>query len=119
MSEIKSIADQLRSKVGQSPESGTPAGKGRSKQAETPAPEKHAPSPVSEIIQILRAYDNTDHKSMVHARFDTATAQTLTHFKLATGIEVTRVVAYAVGQFIKEHPEIRDIIKHYFKNLEL
>lgn len=118
MSEMKSLAEQLRSQIAKPAANDAPA-KTRPKENKIIKPESHGPPPVPKLIQELQAYDNSDHKSMVHVRFDAQTAQMLAHFKMATGVEVTRVVAYAMGQFIKQHPEMREIIKSYFKNLEL
>ena len=56
---------------------------------------------------------------MLHVRFETQTAQMLQHFKMATGIEVNKVVGYAVSQFLDQHPELKTIIKQHFQKLEL
>lgn len=118
MSEMKTLAEQLRSQIAK-PAANPPPAKTRPAANKTINPENHGPPPVPDLIKQLLDYDNSDHKSMVHVRFDAQTAQTLAHFKMATGVEVTRLVAYAVRTFTKQHPEIREIIKQYFKNLEL
>ena len=119
MNEMKSLAEQLRNQIAK-PAANEALVKARPKENKTVKPENHGPPPpVPHLIKQLLEYDNSDHKSMVHVRFDAQTAQLLTHFKMATGVEVTRLVAYALNQFIKQHPEMREIIKHYFKNLEL
>ena len=112
MSEIKSLADQLRSKIAK-PD--TPA------VAETPAEKKKEKRTaiVPPIVELLRAYDLADHKNMLHVRFETQTAQMLHHLKMATGIEVNKVVGYAVSQFLEQHPELKTIIKQHFQKLEL
>lgn len=112
MSEIKSLADQLRNRINQPPDKPVP------KKTEPARPENHGP-PLDQLVKLLQAYDNSDHKSMVHVRFDAGTAQTLTHFKMATGVDLTRLIVFATKQFIEQHPEIREIIKHYFQNLQL
>jgi hypothetical protein len=112
MNEIKSLADQLRSKMAQ---------------PDTPVPEKTAvekkknpkPAIIPPIVELLRGYDITDHKSMVHVRFDAHTAQMLNHLKMATGIEVTRMVCYAVAQLFERNPELKTIIKQHLQKLEL
>ena len=118
MSEMKNLAEQLRNQIAK-PATNQPPAKTRPKENKTITPENNSPPPVPDLIKQLLDYDNSNHKSMVHVRFDAQTAQTLAHFKMATGVEVTRLVAYAVRQFTKQHPEIREIIKEYFKNLEL
>lgn len=118
MSEMKSLAEQLRNQIAK-PAANPLAAKPRPKENKKITPENNSPPPVPDLIKELLEYDNADHKSMVHVRFDAQTAQMLAHFKMATGVEVTRLIAYAVKQFAKQHPEIREIIKQYFKNLEL
>jgi hypothetical protein len=43
----------------------------------------------------------------------------LYHFKMATGVEVTRLVAYAVRHLVDQNPEIKTIVKQYIQKLEL
>lgn len=111
MSEIKTLADQLRSRMAQ-PD--TPP-------VEQPVIRKKSPKAavVPPIVELLRAYDLNDHKSMVHVRFDAKTAQVLHNFKMATGVEVTRLVCYAVRQLIEQNPEIKSIVKQHIQKLEL
>lgn len=111
MNEMKTLADQLRSKMSKpdTPEKEkTPAKKKSNEPAETP-----------QIVDSLRGYDITGNKSLVHARFDAQTAQLLHHFKLATGIENTRVICYAVRQLLDKHPEIKTLVKEHLEKLEL
>ena len=112
MNEIKSMADQVRSKLAK-PD--TPLEK-------PAAVKKKADRPVvvlPPIVEQLRAYDISDHKSMAHIRFDTQTSQMLHHLKMATGIEVTRVICFSVKQLFDQHPELKTIIKQYIQKLEL
>jgi len=112
MSEIKSLADELRSKIAgrKDDTSGTsPPQKKKIKQQEPDMP----------VLGLLRAYDLAGHKSMVHVRFEGPTAQMLHHLKLATGIEVNKVVGYAVKQFIEKHPELKILVKEYLQKIEI
>ncbi len=112
MSEIRSLADQLRSRI---------AGNGTEAPVRSPPEKKKTKDPEADvaILDLLRAYDLTGHKSMVHVRFEGPTAQMLQHLKLATGIEVNKVVGYAVRQFIEQHPELRTIVKQYLEKIEI
>lgn len=105
MAKITSLADEIRSKIAQ-PE---PA-------VATPKAEKPAGNE-AEILQQLKAYDNADHKTLVHVRFDEQTVRTLNQLKLATGIDVTRLVAYSVRSLFDQHPELKNIIKQFMQNL--
>lgn len=52
---------------------------------------------------------------MVHFRFDKQTVDFLNQFKIATGVDATKFVAYSVRQFISAHPELKTIIKHFIQ----
>lgn len=111
MGNIKSLADQLRSKIA---EPGVHSSKPEKNQTK-----KEVPLVDAQIVKAIMAYDNADHKSMVHVRFDKKTSQTLNHFKMATGIDVTKLVAFAVKRLLEQQPEIKSIVKQYIQNLEL
>jgi hypothetical protein len=112
MNEIKSLADQLRSKLAKpdipEPDKAEPVKKKAQKPPVTPR-----------IVEQLRAYKIDGHKNMVHVRFDAQTAQMLYHFKMATSIEVTRLISYAVSKLIEQNPEIKTIVKQYIQDLKL
>ena len=115
MSEIKSLADRLRNSL--QPETASDKSVARIKK---PADEKHKSTGAKpKILNALLAYDTTDHKTMVHARFDAKTAKLLGQFKMATGVENTRLCAFAVHYLFETHPELKTIIKDYIQNLEL
>ena len=117
MSDIKSLADELRNKI---KASGEPADvTNRSKEQKTEIKAKPPPEPeIPPILELLRTYDNSDHKSMVHVRFDAQTLKTMNHFKMATGIDVTKLVAYAVRELFVLHPELKNIIKQFIQKLD-
>jgi len=111
MNQIKTLADQLRDKMAK-PDTPLPE--------EKPVKKKAVKAElIPPIVEQLRAYDLGDHKTVVHARFDPGTAQTLHHFKMATGIEVTRLICYSVKQLLDQNPEIKSIVKQYIQKLEL
>jgi len=97
MSDIKSLADQLRSNINR----------------------QDQPQPIPEILERIRKYDNRDHKSLMHIRFDTATIKTLNQFKMATGVDVTKLVAFSVHHLLEQYPELKSIIKQFIQQLEL
>jgi hypothetical protein len=103
MSEIKSLADQLRTNINRQ---------------ESPK-EKHRPPQEPTILERIRKYDNRDHKSLMHIRFDAGTIKMLNQFKMATGIDVTRLVAFSVHHLLEQHPELKSIIKQFIQQLEL
>jgi hypothetical protein len=106
MNEIRSMADELRDSI--------------KNKTETPKKKTGKPLvPDADILSQLKAYDTKDHQSMVHARFDTKTLKTLNHFKLATGIDNSKFVAFSVRYLLAHEPALRTIIKQFIQNLEL
>jgi hypothetical protein len=97
MNEIKSLADQLRTNINQ----------------------QAKPPPIPEILERIRKYDNRDHKSLMHIRFDAATIAMLSQFKMATGVDVTKLVAFSVHHLLEQYPELKSIIKQFIQELEL
>ncbi|NHA05504.1 hypothetical protein G7092_16965 [Mucilaginibacter sp. HC2] len=71
------------------------------------------------VLRSLWAYDNSDHKSLVHVRFDKPTVDLMNKFKMATGTDITKFVAFAVKYFLETNPEIKIIIKKFIQNTEL
>lgn len=109
MSEIKSLADQLRSRMAKNETPERPVSKKKTgKLPETP-----------KIIDLLREVDISANKTLMHARFDAQTAQLLHHLKTATGIEVTRVLFYAVKQLLEQHPDIINVVKEHLEQFSL
>lgn len=113
---MKSLADQLREKMVKPIEnrgSDTPNTVAvKTKQAV----DKTSKAPGVPILKLLTDYDNSDHKTMVHFRFDKQTVDFLNQFKIATGVDATKFVAYSVRQFINAHPELKTIIKQFIQN---
>lgn len=119
MEKMKTLADQLREQMSK------PADNLRkdvsingSKGSKTTA-RKAAKTTEVAILNALIGYDNSDNKSMVHARFDKQTVDVMNKFKMATGIEVTKFVSFAVKHFLETYPELKTIIKQYIQNTDL
>jgi len=108
MTNIKSLADQLRNNRAK-PDT-APAEK-------TVVKKKSATAAVPEIVEALKALDIAGNKNLVHVRFDAQTAQLIHHFKMATGIEVTRLLCYAMRMLLEQHPEIRLLVKEHLEKL--
>jgi hypothetical protein len=109
MTQLTSLADEIRSKIAK-PAAEKPPKKTKKEKIKVDG---------GEIMQRLEAYDNSGHKSMVHVRFDEKTVQTLNHFKMATGIDVTKLVAFSVQELFERHPELKSIIKQFIQNVTL
>jgi trans-2-enoyl-CoA reductase len=116
MEKMKSLADQLREKIVKPGEKSKPDQSAPITQnIQKPVKKKSNPLNAS-ILQALTDYDNSDHKTMVHFRFDKQTVDFLNQFKIATGVDATKFVAFTVRQFIDAHPELKTIIKQFIQN---
>ncbi|WP_374949818.1 hypothetical protein [Mucilaginibacter sp.] len=71
------------------------------------------------VARSLYAYDNSNHTQMVHVRFDPQTVDLLNKFKMATGTDITKFVAFAVKYLFESNPELKNIIKQYLQNTTL
>ena len=118
MSKIKSLADQLRDQI---------AAPAHFSNAPQPKPAKPPRDKVSKppdqlrgsLLQQIRDYNSSANRAMVHVKLDDGTAKLVNHFKMATGIDNIRLVAFAVRHLFENNPELKDIIKAYTQNLEL
>lgn len=107
MGNMKSLADQIREELAQ------PKGK-KEKTAK-----KIDRKIESALLNALLAYDTSQNKSMVHVRFDESTVKTLNQFKLATNVDVTKLVSFSVKHLFESCPELKTIIKQYLMNEQL
>jgi hypothetical protein len=71
------------------------------------------------IVRALFAYDNSDHNNLMHVRFDQQTVDTLNKFKLATGVDMSKFVAFAVRHLLNTNPEFKSIINKYLQRTQL
>jgi len=117
MNELRTLADELRSKIA-APD--TPKKSDPPKAKPTARKTSKSVDPFeSAILLEIKAYDNKDHKSMVHVRFDQSTVKLLNQFKMATEVDINKLVAFAVKSLFQAHPELKLIIKHFIQNIEL
>jgi arginine utilization protein RocB len=118
MENMKSLADQIReqlvkpAEIAASVNPDTGAGK-------TASVKKGKAREEAPIVAAILAYDNSANKSMVHARFDQRTVKTMNQFKMATGVDVTKLVSFAVKHLFETCPELKSTIKHFIQNNDL
>jgi len=69
------------------------------------------------LMEQIRGFDEHSQKSMVHVRLDRKTANLLKQLKMATGVEIQQVIAFSVSELIRQHPELKTIIKDFLTKL--
>jgi hypothetical protein len=119
MEKMKSLADQLREQMVKPGEKPVQDKTGLSTDNSKTPKNKVNKEADSAILKALLDYDNTDHKTLVHFRFDKQTVEFMSKFKIATGVDVTKFIAFSVRHFIDTYPELKSIIKHYMQNSNL
>lgn len=114
--EMRSLADALRSSLAPTAAAGVSGEDlGKSAKIRIRGPKEALP----EIVQQILDYDSSENRSMVHARLDVETARLVGHFKMATGVDNIKLVAFAVRYLFATRPELKALIKHYIQNLDL
>jgi predicted GTPase len=115
MENMKSLADQIREQLVK------PAGTepGLTAEEVSKPVRKTKTRELTPIIAAIIAYDTTSNKSMVHARFDEKTVRTMNQFKMAAGVDVSRLVSFAVKHLFDTCPEIKTTIKQFIQNNDL
>lgn len=114
MENLKSLADQLREEMGKPANTKTI----KSSKNVTPAPKKTVAAD-PDLIQAIRAFDNSQCKTMAHVRFDSKTLDLMNKLKIAAGVDVTKLVVFSVHHLFETHPELKQTIRNYLQNLEL
>ncbi|QPH38732.1 hypothetical protein [Pedobacter endophyticus] len=121
MSQIKSLAQQLKSKLEE--QKGVPV----INDAETSQAQKERDKPddrysvtdakkISALLSALRDF-NMDGQEKILIRLDKRTIAQLKQLKVATNIEMNRVIAFALQNFLKSHPWLNDYISQTLKQM--
>jgi len=121
MSQIKSLAQQLKSRLDEQkgmPETmdaeKMPVQKDREKQDDK-NPEREAKK-ISAFLSALREF-KMDGQEKVLIRLDKRTISQLKQLKITTNIEMIRVIAFALQHFLKSHPWLNDYISQTLKQM--
>jgi len=117
---IISIADELRRSILAPAErvverSGRTEAASKIKEIKEKKPINKAPG----IIDAMNEYDCSGNTHMLHPRLDARTVKLLNSFKLASGIDMNRFIAYSIHYLFLQHPELKTYIKHSLENFEL
>ncbi|QPH38661.1 hypothetical protein [Pedobacter endophyticus] len=122
MSEIKSLAEQLKSKLEEqkgvqliaSAEKRPVQKKKREKPDDSNS--ANEAKKISALLSALREF-NMDGQEKILIRLDKRTVAQLKQLKVATNIEMIRVIAFALQDFLKSHPWLNDYISQTLKQM--
>ena len=76
---------------------------------------KQTPAKHLVLLDQILGFSAPDEKVMVHVRLPPGTAMLLKQFKLATGIEMQQILHFAIDEFIKQHPELKTMVKQFLQ----
>ena len=123
MSEIKTLADQLRETIRsqEHPVADAPPTDIKSTKPSGPPKKRKPVFPDEEASAFFEAIarfevDGTE-KSMI--RVDTRTLNLLKRMKLAKGIDMNKFIVYSLHQYLAQHPWLAEYITETLKNQEL
>ncbi|AYL95316.1 hypothetical protein [Mucilaginibacter celer] len=68
------------------------------------------------ILRALYRYDNSKHRNLVHVRVDKLTVERLNKFKLATKVDMSKLIAFAVDHLFETQPVLITVIRNYMQN---
>ena len=121
MSQIKSLAEQLKYKLEE--QRGIAGAKDAEKlpaEKQKEKPERNTSSTeakrISAFLSALRDF-NMDGQEKMLIRLDKRTVAQLKQLKIATNIDMTRVIAFALYQFLKTHPWLNTYISQTLKQM--
>ena len=86
---------------------------------EKPVKNKKIFSAAAEILEAMTAFDCSGNTHMLHPRLDVKTVKLLNSFKLASGIDMNRFIAFSIYHLFQQHPELKTYIKQSLENFEL
>lgn len=121
--QMKSLADELRKSIGSGeviPSNKDPVVGAKEKQPQAAKGESIAgkSKKALDIISRIREFDCSDQKHLLHPRLDARTVALLGRLKLASGLDMNRVIAFSIVYLFERHPEIKSFIKESLENFE-
>jgi hypothetical protein len=114
---IKTLADELRKSI--RPPEIMPTNKDPIERDKSAGKDGKGIKKELDIIILIREFDCSGNDHMLHPRLNNRTVQLLNSLKLASGLDMNRVIAFALHQLFEQHPEIKKFIKTSLENFEL
>lgn len=122
MSDIKSLADELREKIRSQDVKNTLTPERVEEdiveKAKRPRSFNAADKEISALFNALDGYELCGSDKML-IRLDTRTTNLLKQLKLAKGIDMNKFIAYSLNNFLEQHPWLSSYIKETLKNTDL
>jgi len=121
--QMKTLADELRKSIGTGeviPSNKDPVVGAKQKNRDAAKADSVSVKgkKVLDIISRIREFDCSDQKHLLHPRIDGRTVALLGRLKLASGLDMNRVIAFSIVYLFENHPEIKVFIKESLENFE-
>ena len=121
MTGIKSLADELRETIkkdggsGHSDPAKIPPAK---RSAITKPAKKTADTTLETLFESILAYELAGKEKLL-IRLDDRTVFLLKQLKIAKAIDMNKLIAYSLQDFLRQHPELIQYVKENIKTIEL
>lgn len=120
MSQIKSLAEQLKSKLeeqkGIPPKPSDKGSDEKSDNKKTGAKASVDPKRIAKFIEAIQDFP-MDGQEKILIRLDKRSLNLLRGFKVASNVDMTRVIVFSLHQFLKSHPWLNEYISKTFNTL--
>ncbi|TCD28740.1 hypothetical protein EZ456_04990 [Pedobacter psychrodurus] len=121
---ITSIADELRRSIllpfdGGEGDNGRIGNSLNAKEGIGPKKEKKTLNAAKGILDAMNGFDCSGNTHMLHPRLDSRTVKLLNSFKLASGVDMNRFIAFSIHYLFQQHPELKTYIKKSLENFDL
>ena len=119
--DIRNLADELRKSISLPAKNSEKNGlvSAKKKASNQNAGPNNQEQEVMELISLIQSFDCSANKQMLHPRLDSKTISLLNGFKLATGIDMNKVISFSIDYLFSANPELKTYIKNTLNNLEL
>lgn len=114
---MKSLAEQLRNEL-KKPDAKKEGAVKVKPSTGGNAPERAAGNAAA-LLEAMQQLDVSGNDKVIHGRLDVKTLAIVNQFKMASGIDNSKFLAFAVHYLLETRPEIKTIIKQFIKNNEL
>lgn len=121
MTGIKSLADELRETIKKDGNSGQndPDKTLLPKKSTTHKPlKKTADAVLEKLFESILGFELTGKEKLL-IRLDDRTVFLLKQLKIAKAIDMNKLIAYCLQDFLRQHPELIQYVKENIKNIEL
>ncbi|AMP99798.1 hypothetical protein AY601_2923 [Pedobacter cryoconitis] len=121
MSQIKSLADELRETIKKDGHPDKEIEDGKSAVKQTPInklTKKPPDAKLDTLFESILAFELTGREKLL-IRLDDRTVFLLKQLKIAKAIDMNKLIAFSLQHFLRTHPELIEYVKENIKTIKL